>query len=268
MRIALIGYGKMGAALMSQWRGVALERFADHRFFVIDPAVEPAPGGGAAEPTFLTEPPAVSDCAFDLIIVAVKPQLVDEVLPPYAERLAPGGFVASIAAGCSIARLRALMGGAPTVRIMPNLPAAIGAGVSGLCADSSVDQARRGPVEALMAAVGTVVWVDSEDQLDRFTAVAGSGPGYVFEIARSYAQAAADLGFDAETARRLALDTLAGTIEMARQSDQPLDALRDSVTSKGGTTAAGLAALNGEGGLDRLMKATLQAAHARAIALR
>ena len=113
MRIALIGYGKMGAALMSQWRGVALERFADHRFFVIDPAVEPAPGGGAAEPTFLTEPPAVSDCAFDLIIVAVKPQLVDEVLPPYAERLAPGGFVASIAAG-RFGMMRTV--GAPPIR--------------------------------------------------------------------------------------------------------------------------------------------------------
>jgi len=270
LRIGLIGYGKMGAALMAQWLAVAPKQFSDHHFVVIDPAIDPdkANTGDGARATFLAEPPPVAECAFDLLIVAVKPQMLDRVLPLYADRLADGGFVASIAAGCSIARLRSLAGGAPAVRIMPNLPAAIGAGVSGLCADLSVSEAQRGAVEALMSAVGTALWVEDEDQLDRLTAVAGSGPGYVFEIARAYVEAARSLGFAPDVAKQLVLGTLAGTIAMAQGSEQELDELRTSVTSKGGTTAAGLGALNGDGSLDRLLKATLNAAYARAVELR
>jgi len=270
LRIALIGYGKMGAALLSQWLAVAPARFPDHRFVVIDPAIEgcPVPEPSGSRVAFLAEPPPVEECAFDLVIVAVKPQMLDEVLPLYAQRIAKGGFVASIAAGCSIARLRSLAGGVPAVRIMPNLPAAIGAGVSGLCADLSVSEAQRGTVEGLMRAVGTVLWVQDEDRLDRLTAVAGSGPGYVFELARSYVEAARALGFDEGEARLLVLGTLQGTIAMARQSDMALEELRASVTSKGGTTAAGLSALNGDGSLDSLLRATLDAAYARAVELR
>ena len=210
--VALVGYGKMGAALLSQWREAAGQRFPGHRFFVIDPAVDltengsegvvgEGAGGKPPRVTFLNEPPPTAQCAFDCLIVAVKPQMLDDVLPLYADRLAEGGMVASIAAGCSIARLRTLAGGAPTVRIMPNLPAAIGAGVSGLCADPSVSDAQRAMVETLMAAVGTVVWVSDEDQLDRLTAVAGSGPGYVFEMARSYVAAAQALGLSGRARR-------------------------------------------------------------------
>ena len=266
MRIALVGHGKMGAALMSQWAAVADRQFPDHRFDVVDPAAEPG-GGPLPHVTFLNAPPTDATL-YDLVIVAVKPQLLDQVLPAYAGLLAEQGFVASIAAGASIARLKALSGDAPVVRIMPNLPAAVGAGVSGLCADLSVTPAQREQVEALMAAVGTAIWVDDEDQLDRLTAVAGSGPGYVFEIARSYVEAARALGFDADTARALVLGTLSGTIAMAQQSGDDLGELRASVTSKNGTTAAGLDALNGDGALDALMRSTLDAAYARAVELR
>ena len=271
MKIALVGYGKMGTALLSQWQAASPSSFPDYRFVVIDPAVPPTPQGlqglkGA--PVFLNAPPAAADSAFDLVILAVKPQVLDVVAPLYTERLAPGGFVASIAAGSSIARLKSLTGNAPIVRIMPNLPAAIGAGASGLCADPTTDAAQRGMVESLMRAVGSVLWVDDEDQLDRLTAIAGSGPGYVFEIARTYTEAAIQLGFSPDAAKQLVLDTMAGTIEMARQSPLSLEDLRESVTSKGGTTAAGLDALNGEGELDRLFRSTLSAAYARAVALR
>ncbi|MBA3055545.1 MAG: pyrroline-5-carboxylate reductase [Sphingomonadales bacterium] len=270
MRIALIGNGKMGSALLTQWAGStdAGRTLPDHTFFVIDPASEPGSGAEAEHVTYLREAPPVDQCAFDLVIVAVKPQIVDAVLPGYAPRLAPGGFVASIAAGCSIARLRALAGGVPVIRIMPNLPAAIGAGVSGLCADSSASQAQRDAVEAMMAAAGITQWVDDEDQLDRFTAIAGSGPGYVFEIARTYVEAAEALGFSPEDARRLVLGTMAGTVAMARQSAESLEDLRTSVTSKNGTTAAGLAVLNGDGALGVRLQATVEAAYQRAIALR
>jgi pyrroline-5-carboxylate reductase len=265
----------MGAALLAQWCAVAPQRFPDHRFFVIDPHNDPevctaseraAPGPGAA--VFVQAPPSIELSRFDLVILAVKPQLLDAVAPDYVERLAPGGVFASIAAGASIARLKALNGGAPVVRIMPNLPAAIGQGASGLCADDRATEAQKSVVQALMEAAGSVVWVENEDQLDRLTAVAGSGPGYVFEIARAYVAAAIDLGFTPEAARSLVLDTMAGSLAMARQSSLPLAGLRDSVTSKGGTTAAGLDALNGDGALDTLFAAALSAAHARAVALR
>lgn len=271
MKIALVGYGKMGAALLSQWRSAAKGSLPDCRFVVIDPAAEPTsdtlqiPQG---DPIFLNAPPPVEDSAFDLVIMAVKPQILDAVAPHYARRIAPDGFVASIAAGVSIARLRALTDGAPIVRIMPNLPAAIGAGASGLCADLSASSAQRGVVDGLMRAVGSVLWVEDEDKLDRLTAIAGSGPGYVFEIARTYVEASAGLGFSHDAAKQLVLDTMAGAIEMARRSPLSLEDLRESVTSKGGTTAAGLTALNGQGDLDRLFQATLAAAYARAVALR
>ncbi|CAN5861431.1 pyrroline-5-carboxylate reductase [soil metagenome] len=271
MKIALVGYGKMGAALLSQWRSAAQGSLPNYRYVVIDPAAEPttdARQNPQGDPVFLSAPPPLEDCAFDLVIMAVKPQILDAVAPLYAGRLAPGGFVASIAAGVSIARLKALTDGPPVVRIMPNLPAAIGAGASGLCADPSASSAQRDMIDVLMRAVGSVLWVEDEDQLDRLTAIAGSGPGYVFEIARTYVEAAAGLGFSPDAAKQLVLDTMAGAIEMARRSPLSLEDLRDSVTSKGGTTAAGLSALNGEGDLDRLFQATLAAAYARAVALR
>lgn len=258
----------MGGALLTQWCAVAQSDFPDTKFFVIDPMTDSDHSNSSDQVAYLREPPPVADCAFDLVIVAVKPQVVAEVLPDYAARLATDGFVASIAAGCSIERLRALSGGAPVVRVMPNLPSAIGAGVSGLCADDSATDQQRATIEALMKAAGTTLWVDNEDMLDRLTAIAGSGPGYVFEIARSYVAAATELGFSPDEARQLVLGTMAGTIAMAQHSSSTLEELRTSVTSKNGTTAAGLDALNGDGALDQRLQATLTAAYDRAVELR
>lgn len=119
-----------------------------------------------------------------------------------------------------------------------------------------------------MARAGTVVWVNEEDKLDRVTAVAGSGPGYVFEIARTYIEAAKALGFTHEQARDLVLGTMQGAIEMALGSDDSVETLRNSVTSKNGTTQAGLEALNADGALTELMRRTTQAAYDRAVELR
>ena len=247
----------MGSALLQQWRAVANSDFRDHSFLVIDPAVNAGSADDFGPISYVNAPPPVDQCNFDLVIVAVKPQIVDAVLPDYAERLAKDGFVASVAAGCSLSRLSKLAGDVPVVRIMPNLPASIGQGVSGLCADATATEAQRKAVEALMKAAGMVLWVDDEDKLDRLTAVAGSGPGYVFEIARAYVQAAQNIGFSADEARKLVLGTIAGTVAMAQGSPESLDDLRASVTSKNGTTAAGLDALNGDGGLDTRLQATV-----------
>jgi pyrroline-5-carboxylate reductase len=268
LRIGLIGNGKMGGALLSQWCTNADQDFPDIEFFVIDPVISDSHSIGSNRVTYLAEPPPVPECGFDLVIVAVKPQVIDAVLPQYVARLAPDGFVASIAAGCSIKRLQTLAGGAAVVRVMPNLPSAIGAGVSGLCADEKATAAQRSIVERLMAAAGSTMWVKDEDMLDRLTAIAGSGPGYIFEIARNYVDAAEALGFSPADARQLVLGTMAGTVAMAQQSLLSLEELRTSVTSKNGTTAAGLEALNGDNQLGPRFRATLAAAYERAVQLR
>lgn len=256
--ILMIGCGKMGGALLDHWMS------GGENFTIVDPALDSAP----SSVRLVSDLNALGDEKFDVVIVAIKPQMIDDILPAYASRLADGGYVLSIAAGCSAERIVRAMDGAPVVRVMPNLPAAVGQGVSGLYAGGA-EADQRTHAEALMERAGTVVTVDAEDRLDRVTAVAGSGPGYVFEIARAYVAAAEELGFDREEARAMVLGTMSGALAMAMEDGAPdLESLRNSVTSKGGTTAAGLDALNGGDELSRLMRATLQAAYDRAVELR
>ena len=248
----------MGGALLGRW----IE--GGDCFTVVDPGLETAPDGVR----LVADAATLGDVRFDALVVAIKPQLIDDTLPGHATRIADDGYVLSIAAGCSIARLARLSGGKPVVRVMPNLPAAIGEGVSGLTASDDATSGQVDHATALMRHAGIVVPVESEDALDRVTAVAGSGPGYVFELARVYVEAAGALGFDAEQARALVLGTMAGGIAMARQSDQSLEELRNSVTSKNGTTQAGLEALNGDELLSQRLRETVDAAYARAVELR
>lgn len=258
MNILLIGCGKMGGALLSQWKDGGDE------FTIVDPGLREAPKGVR----LLDDRAHLGAEKFDVVVVAIKPQMIDDILPSYASHLTDQGYALSIAAGCSIDRLRRVLGGKPVIRVMPNFPAAIGEGVSGLCASDEVDDRQLAHATTLMERAGTVVIVDSEDKLDRVTAVAGSGPGYIFEIARTYVAAAMELGFSLDEARALVLGTMAGAVAMARGSDMALEDLRESVTSKNGTTQAGLEALNGDGVLSRRLKATVDAAYARAVELR
>ncbi|MEW4447785.1 pyrroline-5-carboxylate reductase dimerization domain-containing protein [Qipengyuania sp. JC766] len=248
----------MGGALLNQWK-TGPEKFA-----IVDPMLESAPEGVS-----LHRDADELDGTFDVIIVAIKPQMIDDVMPRYAELLNDGGYALSIAAGASVARISKALGDAPVVRVMPNLPASIGKGTSGVVAGPGVSQAMQDHAVEMMERAGTVLVVDEEESLDKITAVAGSGPGYVFEIARAYCAAAEGLGFSHDEARTLVLSTMEGTIAQALDgADKSLEDWRNSVTSKGGTTAAGLDALNGSGDLDRLMKATLEAAFHRAEELR
>jgi pyrroline-5-carboxylate reductase len=255
----MIGCGKMGSALMTAW----LER-DEFTFTVVSPSGRAVPDRVHC----VTGPEALSGRAFDLIVVAVKPQTIASALPLYLDLLNDDGCVISIAAGFSAASIEALTGEVALVRVMPNLPVQIGNGVSALYANDHATDAHRHLVTNLMNTTGTLIWVESEDDIDRVTAVAGSGPGYAFEIARCWMLAAQALGFAPAEARELVLKTLAGSIELALSSQTPLDELRDGVTSKNGTTAAGLAALNGDANLDGLLRRTVEAAYARAVELR
>ncbi|WP_324827197.1 pyrroline-5-carboxylate reductase family protein [Qipengyuania zhejiangensis] len=255
----MIGCGKMGGALLGHWMD------GEEQFTIVDPALETAPSGAR----LVRERADLADERFDIIIVAIKPQMIDDILPDYAAMLAAGGYVLSIAAGCSIDRLSRLAGGVPVIRVMPNLPAAVGKGVSGVCAGPGADGPPLAHAVAMMGRTGTCVTVETEDQIDKVTAVAGSGPGYVFELARAYVEAAEGMGFSPDDARAIVLGTLEGAIAMALEPDAPaLEELRNSVTSKGGTTAAGLAALNGDGALSQRLRETLEAAYNRAVELR
>jgi pyrroline-5-carboxylate reductase len=258
-RIVMIGCGNMGGALLARWA-----RLDGLDFTVVDPAGPDAPD--TVKVTSSAD--ALDEAAFDALIVAVKPQLIDAAIPPAARLLKSDGVALSIAAGTSAAAVSKAANGAPAIRLMPNMPARIGQGVSGLYADTACSGAHKALAGRLGEAVGTAIWLADEDQVDRITAAAGSGPGYVFDFARAYQEAAEALGFDADQARALTLQTIAGCMALAEETGQPFEALRDSIMSKGGTTAAGVDVLNQNGELDTRMRAALGAAYARALELR
>ncbi|MGB3806121.1 MAG: pyrroline-5-carboxylate reductase [Erythrobacter sp.] len=258
MNVLMIGCGKMGGALLKNWKD------GGENFTIVDPGLSEAPAGV----TLHADKAALKGRTFDVVVVAIKPQMVDDILPDYADAITADGYVLSIAAGCSITRLKAASGGSPVIRVMPNLPAAIGAGVSGLCASEDASKTQLAHAREMMERAGTVIAVADEDELDRVTAVAGSGPGYVFELARAYVEAARTIGFAERDATAMVIQTMIGTLEMAQSSEMSLEELRNSVTSKNGTTAAGLDALNGDGQMSELLEKTLGAAYARAVELR
>ncbi|MHA6288729.1 pyrroline-5-carboxylate reductase [Maricaulis sp. CAU 1757] len=259
MDILLVGCGKMGGAMLSRWvdevpaQFTAVNRSGNN----IPPAA--AHAGNAS---------ALADRRFDAIIVAVKPQQIADIMPAYRDFLSDDGCFLSIAAGTSVESLRDTLGERPVIRLMPNLPALVGRSVNGLYASADCQSRHIKLATRLAEATGQAVWLDSEDEIDRITAVAGSGPGYVFEFLRAYIDAAEELGFSPETARRLVLETVAGSVEMASRSDQSAEELRNSVMSKKGTTEAGINALTRNRAFETLVKDATKAAYSRAQELR
>jgi pyrroline-5-carboxylate reductase len=178
-----------------------------------------------------------------LIVLAVKPQSLPEVATALASRMA-GQLVVSIAAGVRVADLSRWLGGhARIVRSMPNTPALVQAGITGLFAPPELSHDARSQAEAVLRAVGGVAWVDDETQLDAVTAVSGSGPAYVFYFIESLEAAALAQGLAPAVARQLALQTFFGAAKLALESGEEPALLRQRVTSKGGTTERGIAAL-------------------------
>ncbi len=258
--VLMVGCGNMGGAMLDRW----LEA-GDWRVTVLKPTPDRLPD----TVTHLSSPEDLNGASFDMLIIAIKPQMVDTVLPDIVPHLGDVGTVISLAAGTAITRFEAhFKTGQSVVRAMPNLPSRLGLGVTGLYANAATSKAVCQHVDALMQAVGTVVWLDEEDGIDKITAAAGSGSGFVFQILESYERAVKALGFDDTAARALTAQTFLGAVTMASQSDEGFADLRKSVTSKAGTTAAGLNALNGSGALDRLLAETTGAAFQRAVELR
>jgi pyrroline-5-carboxylate reductase len=176
----------------------------------------------------------------DLIVLAIKPQITQAALEPLTGRLGPKSFVLSIIAGINAASLASLLGLSDSnsiIRCMPNTPALVREGMTGLHANSNAESAKgRVLAEQVMASVGQCVWVDNESDLDVITAISGSGPAYFFLFIESLTEAAISLGMDRERARRLALQTALGASRLASISDEDTATLRKNVTSPGGTT--------------------------------
>ena len=259
MRIVFVGGGNMAAALIG---GLLGRGFDPQQIGVIEPLAEKRAALASAYGVQPLETADASVRAADTLLLAVKPQ----DLRGAAAALAPLGaeqLVISIAAGARLADLsRWLRGHRRLVRAMPNTPALIGAGIAALYAMPEVGAAERSRAEAVLAAVGGVVWVDEERLLDPVTALSGSGPAYVFWFIEQLAAAGESLGLPRPVASRLALDTVLGAARLAAQSADSPAVLRDRVTSKGGTTEAALRVFDQEQLAERLRRA-LQAASAR-----
>lgn len=240
MKITFLGGGNMASALIG---GLLKQGFVASDIQVVELLPD---GRERLQSSFGVRVTAALDeqaLACDVLVLAVKPQQMREALAPAAGRLA-GQLVISIAAGLRLKDLSRWLGGYRTlVRAMPNTPALIGMGITGLCADESVSQTGRNAVNRVMQAVGKSVWLDSEAQIDAVTAISGSGPAYVFYFIEAMQAAGENLGLPAETARVLALETFVGASTLAARSGESAAVLRERVTSKGGTTAAALCSM-------------------------
>ena len=256
MKVGFIGGGNMAEAMIG---GMLKQGFASADIQVTEPNAERrvylADQFGTP-----VEAAAVATLAVDVLVLAVKPQILREVLTGLP-KLAPDTCVLSIAAGARAGDIaRWLAGHAAVVRAMPNTPALVGAGIAGLYALAGVSAVQRQRVEQVLQAVGQVVWVEDEAQIDAVTAISGSGPAYVFLFVEAMEAAARELGLAADTARVLALQTVHGAAVLAVRDGSEPALLRARVTSKGGTTERGIAELEAHG----VRAAVSAAAHAAA----
>jgi pyrroline-5-carboxylate reductase len=197
--------------------------------------------------------------AAETVVWAVKPQLFGAASPPCAPYVG-AALQLSVMAGIRIAALRRASGSDRVVRAMPNTPALIGLGMTGLVASAAVGTAERAQVGQLLAPTGQLLWFDDEAQLDAVTALSGSGPAYVFYFLEAMVQAGTALGLSAEQSRRLAQQTFTGAAALAAQSHEPLEVLRERVTSKGGTTHAAITSMQAGGVQAALVQAVRAAA--------
>lgn len=239
MKLAFIGGGNMAQALIA---GLQQKNFDMRDIMVIEPDVDKRKALTNKYGVHTSD--TLADVASsDVIVLAVKPQQMAEVCQNLAPRL-QHQLVISIAAGIRLADLSRWLGGYTTlVRAMPNTPAQIQAGVTGLFANPGISAANQHSADHVLQAAGTTVWVNDETQLDAITAISGSGPAYVFYFIEALQQAAVELGLSEEAAKQLSLATFKGASLLASSVDTPVTTLRAQVTSKGGTTEQGILSL-------------------------
>jgi pyrroline-5-carboxylate reductase len=260
--LVLAGCGKMGGAMLEGWLRAGVPA---SQIVALDPKPPTEMVALLQRQGIKHNPPIASIANAEALIVAVKPQVMGDVLPGLVPLQKSRPLVLSIAAGKTIAAFEAAFGrDASVIRAMPNTPAAIGRGITALVGNAHVTPGQMALAEALLASTGEVVRVTSEEQIDFVTAVSGSGPAYVFLLAEALAAAGEKLGLAPELAMKLARATVSGSGELLHQSPEPAATLRQNVTSPNGTTYAALQVLMAQDGLQPLMDKAIAAAARRA----
>lgn len=257
-RLVLIGAGKMGGAMLEGWLDHGLDRA---QVAIVDPkpsdeilALAERRGLSAPQSRYEGDHPAV-------VVLAIKPQMLDEARADLARIVGPHTLVVSVLAGKTLDGLaQGLPDATAVVRAMPNTPSAVGRGMTAAIASESVSPEQRAIAAALLGATGDFAWIDSEADMDAVTAISGCGPAYVFLLVESMARAGEAAGLEPELAQRLARQTVAGAGELLHRSQQDAATLRVNVTSPNGVTAQALDVLMADDGLDPLMRRAVEAA--------
>lgn len=260
--ICLIGCGAMGGALLRGW----LAHDLPHQFHIVERAalsddLSVAPNVHAVEDVGQLP----KDLAFDMVVVAIKPQQLEELRDLLGRIVSEGTTLLSVMAGTAMVALgRVTPDSCPIIRAMPNLPAAIGQGMTVAVADTNVSADHKNLASELLSAAGEFAWLEDEALMDTVTAVSGSGPAYVFYLTEALAEAGKKLGLPDELAEQMARQTVIGSAAlMASKESTSAATLRENVTSPNGTTAAALEILMKDEGLASLMAEAVKAAEKR-----
>jgi pyrroline-5-carboxylate reductase len=263
MKIAFIGVGNMGRAIIG---GLIKNKVAAaHEIIASDTAADYLRAFGADSGILTAKNNTEAVAGADAVVIAVKPQNLDQVLPELKGLLPSNAVLISVCAGAPIEKFRRQTCHKAIVRAMSNTPAQIGLGVS-LWTAVDVTPAQKKLAQSILEAIGQAYYVTNEDDINKATALSGSGPAYFFLFIECLVQAGINLGFSTELARELALNTAVGSVLYAKQSADSLSVLREKVTSKGGTTAAALEVLNGDR-LQAIIIEAVRAAYNRAVEL-
>ena len=230
---------------------------APNQFVVIDPVADNMPSGVA-----VYRSPEDVGRQFEILILGIKPQLLHTLAPDIAPLLAPGAIVISILAGITTHTLAAAFPTARIIRLMPNLAAAIGKSPLAVFAPQQSQQAQA-DIALLLAPLGSVIWIEAEGQMDAVTALAGSGPAFIYRVIQALTKGGQAAGLPHDISAQLALSMTEGAAILAASSSETPAELAARVTSPGGTTAAGLAVLDLDNALEALMTQTLRAARDR-----
>ncbi|WP_305987313.1 pyrroline-5-carboxylate reductase [Roseibium sp. MMSF_3544] len=257
----LVGAGKMGGAMLSGWMAEGIDPSA---IVVCDPRLSEEMGALLNTHGIRYAENVPEDVKAGTVLVAIKPQMMDQVLPGLKSAVLPDTLIMSVAAGTPVSKFHSVFGDVPVCRCMPNTPAMVKRGITAVFPTDNVTSDQREDVTKLLSAVGKVVWLDSEDQIDLVTGVSGSGPAYVFYLAEALSEAGKTAGLPAEIAHDLAVATISGAGELLHQSGEHPSILRQNVTSPNGTTAAALDVLMHEEGLQPVMTEAVAAAIKRA----
>jgi pyrroline-5-carboxylate reductase len=259
--LVLVGAGKMGGAMLVGWLKGGAE---PSRIVALDPAPPPEVKALIETSGVRLNPDVSSIHDAEVVIVAVKPQLMEDVLPGVVSLKASKPLILSVAAGKTIASFERHFGAdAAVIRTIPNTPAAVGRGITAMAANRHVSPAQMAMARSLLEAVGEVVTVENEAMIDAVTAVSGSGPAYVFYLTECLAAAGEKVGLPKDLAMQLARATVAGAGELMRQSGTEAATLRQNVTSPKGTTYAALQVLMAENGMQPLFDEAIEAATKR-----